>query len=171
MLNLQKLPAKALFFAGLTSAGLASLSVPAFAGSAQTQFQISATVAGSCSISATDVNLGAYVPGASTLEGTGTIGYQCTPGLSPAIALDNGLYSPNPNNRILVNNSSSLSYQIYQDSGYSTVWGDGTNGSSVESVTADGNNDTTTVYVAVPTNITGVVAGTYSDTVTATISW
>jgi len=170
-MNMQKLLASAVFSTGLLTAGLAGMPAPAFAGSADSTFQITATVEGSCSVSANDVSLGTYDPGAATLEGTGTIDYQCTPGLSPTISLDNGLYGANPNSRVLSSGSSALDYQLYQDNGYSTVWGDGTNGSSVESVTADGNSDSTTVYVAVPTGQTNAAAGSYSDTVTATINW
>ncbi len=170
-MNMQKLFASAVFSAGLITAGLAGFPAAAFAGSQDSTFQITATVEGSCSVTANDVSLGTYDPGASTLEGTGTIDYQCTPGLSPTISLNDGLYGVNPYSRILSTGSSSLDYQLYQDAGYSTVWGDGTDGASVESVTADGNSDSTTVYVAIPSGQTNAAAGSYSDTVTATINW
>jgi len=170
-MNLRKLFAVAVS-AGVMSACLASLSAPAFAGSADTTFNVTASVAGSCTISATDVDLGAYDPGSAS-DGTGTITYQCTPGLSPAISLDSGQNGGgNPNDRQMSNGGSGLlGYNIYQDDTFSTLWGDGTDGSSTDPVTADGNSDTVTAYVTAPSGQTLVPSGSYTDTVTATINW
>jgi len=155
---------------GVISACLMARPAPAFAGSADTTFNVNATVAGSCTISATDVNLGTYDPG-SALNGTGTITYQCTPGLSPSIALDGGSNSSgNPSGREMSGSSGFLSYNIYQDDSDTVLWGDGTDGSTV-SATADGNQDTATTYVTVPSGQSSAAAGSYTDTVTATINW
>jgi len=166
---------KAVMASLMMTACLACLSRPAFAGSGDTTFGVSATVAGSCTISATDVDLGAY-SNASNSSGAATITYQCTPGLSPSIALDTGLYGgmngpPTTNNRAMSNGAGGLlGYNIYQDAGLGTVWGDGTNGANPKSVTADGNADTVSAFVFVQSG-SSVPAGSYSDTVTATIGW
>jgi spore coat protein U-like protein len=171
-MNVKKRLATAILSSSLMAACLACLSSPAVAGSTDTTFNVTASVAGSCTISATDVALGAYDPGnAST--GSGTITYQCTPGLSPSIELDAGQNGGgNPNDRAMSNGASGLlDYNIYQDSGFSTLWGDGTNGSTVENVTADGNSDNVTAYVIAPSGQNSAAAGSYSDTVQATIVW
>jgi len=151
--------------------GLAAVSVPAFAGSSNTSFQINTTIAGSCTVSAGDVVLGAYDSGAG-LTGSGTISYQCTPGTSPSIGLNAGQWAAGDiSRRNLFDGAHSLAYQIYSDPGYSVVWGTGSNGASPLSASGDGNNDTATMYVQVFSGQTQLNAGTYTDTVTAEIDW
>jgi spore coat protein U-like protein len=171
-MNVKKRLAAGILSSSLMAACLACLSSPAVAGSNDTTFNVTASVTGSCTISATDVALGAYDPGSAS-DGTGTITYQCTPGLSPSIELDAGQNgSGNANDRAMSNGGSGrLDYNIYQDNTFSILWGDGTNGSNVEDVTADGNSDDVTAYVTAPSGQSSAAAGSYSDTVTATIDW
>ncbi len=169
-MKLRRMITAAALSTGMLTACLAILSGPAFAGSADTTFNVTASVAGSCTISATNVDLGAYDP-ASGSNATGTITYQCTPGLSPSISLDGGLNSSgNPNGREMAGSPGFLTYNIYQDDSDTTLWGDGTEGST-EAATADGNSDTATAYVNAPSGQTSAPAGNYTDTVTATINW
>jgi spore coat protein U-like protein len=156
----------------IMAACLGGLSRPAFAGSADTTFGVTASVAGSCTIAVNDTNFGSYDP-SSTIENSDTITYQCTSGLSPTIALDAGQNGGgNPNDRAMSNGTGGLlAYNIYQDVGMTTLWGDGSDGSSLESVSADGGSDTTTAWVSLAAGQTAAPQGSYSDMVTATVSW
>jgi len=69
-----------------------------------------------------------------------------------------------------------LAYQLYQDSGHSTVW-NATNvgtvgGTGGVSGTGSGSNQTLTVYALIPAG-TAVPAttGTYTDTVVVTVNY
>jgi spore coat protein U-like protein len=66
--------------------------------------------------------------------------------------------------------SNSIGYQLYSDTGHSTVWGDGTNTSSTVSGTGSGSTQTLNIYGAVP-SLAGAVPGSYTDTVTVTVSY
>jgi spore coat protein U-like protein len=132
----------------------------------QAPFNITATVAGSCTLSAADASLGAY-DSSTDLDGTAEITYQCTSGLSPSISLGA------PFHTLSTGTGGNIDYNLYQDSGHSVLWGDGvTNGSQTEGVTADGSSHNATAYIRVYAGQGGSAwAGSYSDTVTATINW
>ena len=62
-----------------------------------------------------------------------------------------------------------VGYQLYQDSGRSTVWG-ATTGTNTLSRTATGNNENYPVYGRVSNpSANNAAAGNYQDTITATI--
>ncbi len=70
-------------------------------------------------------------------------------------------------------NGDSLVYQLYTDAGLGTVFGDGTDGSTVAASGAGfGSPQTTTVYGEVLANdAQDVQADTYNDNVTVTITF
>ncbi|KCZ59657.1 hypothetical protein HY30_13710 [Hyphomonas chukchiensis] len=70
----------------------------------------------------------------------------------------------------MTDGSNTLSYNLYTNSGYGTVWGDGTGGSSDVTGTGSGSVQDLTVYGRMPAG-QGEPAGDYSDTVTATITY
>jgi spore coat protein U-like protein len=61
-----------------------------------------------------------------------------------------------------------LSYQLYSDSGFSSVWGHTIGTDTVGSSDATGLDEEHEVYARVPTHQNGP-AGSYTDTITATI--
>lgn len=67
--------------------------------------------------------------------------------------------------------SNTLKYQLYQDSGHATIWGNGTNGGSSQNVTADGTQQTLTVYARLLAQSNLPAAGQYSDTVVVTFTY
>src|SRR5262245_16021784 len=114
----------ALGLAGLLAAG------PAWAASASTSFSVTASVSASCTIRATAISFGAYDPvvthAATPLDGTGTVTITCTKGAVATVGLNTGLHgaSAQGTTRAMTDGSSGvLSYEIYQDSGRSTLWG------------------------------------------------
>lgn len=72
--------------------------------------------------------------------------------------------------RLMTDSSNTLSYNLYTDVTYTTVWGDGTGGSSPVAGTGSGSLQSLTVYGRVPSG-QGEPTGSYSDTVTATITY
>ena len=68
------------------------------------------------------------------------------------------------------NGIKTLGYQLYSDSLHSIVWGDGTSLSAVTPGVGTGSNQSLTVYGRLPT-VTGAIPGTYTDTVTVTVTY
>lgn len=146
------------------------------AGTSNGNFQVNATVVSSCTVSGALLNFGSAIDplaAASPLDATSSLTVQCTNTTPYAVALNAGLNAGSATafaNRRMVNGANTLGYQLYTDSGRSTVWGDGTASSSTSSGTGTGSSQTLTIYGRVP-SLSGVVPGAYADTVTVTISY
>lgn len=157
----------------------AASATPAMAASTQSNLSVSSTVPANCTISTAPISYGNYDPisaNASTgadVTGSGTITYTCTSGTAATITLGQGSNSGTGSSdaspvRRLKDGSNYLSYQLYQNTERTTVWGNtggtglGTNGT--------GNEQTATVYGKINKGQNAAV-GTYSDTVTATITY
>jgi len=169
------------------STRLASLAVaisaaaPLTAGTATASFTVSATVQAVCQMSATALNFGTYSPGnGTTLKANSTISIQCTSGTTaPTLALNAGAAGGTMANRLMAGpGSAKLQYNLYTSASYGTVFGDGTGGSSTVPVTVGNSSFTTPVQVTVygefldsAANRLAAAAGTYTDTVTATLTY
>ncbi|MGL4859765.1 MAG: Csu type fimbrial protein [Enterobacteriaceae bacterium] len=105
----------------------------------------------------------------------GTITVKCTSGLSYTIALDAGQNSggsvTNGRNMLLSGGTQTLNYQLYSNTGYSQIWGNGTNGGAIVSATGSGSTQSFVIYGTLFSRQTQPASGQYSDTVTATISY
>jgi spore coat protein U-like protein len=139
---------------------------------------VSANVVASCSIAVTGaLDFGAYDPQSGTdATGSGTIATTCTAGTpGVTIALDQGLNptgtsSSTAPERQMDHTGTKLGYFLYQDAGHATVWGD-TTAAYVAAGNATGGADSVTVYGVLTAGQTSAIAGAYSDTVTATVSF
>ena len=129
----------------------------------------------SCSVSATPVAFGTYTPvQPSALTSSGTISVSCNVanGRNPVtIALSTGSggsFSP----RSMASGLNTLSYNLYLDAAYSQIWGDGTGGSLTDNDTVNPGhpNISATVYGQIPP-LLDPAAGSYSDTITVTVSY
>lgn len=155
---------------------LAVAVLPARAASSNGSFQVSATVVSACTVSGSVLNFGNSIDPLSAgvpLDASSTLTVQCTNTTPYSVALNAGANAGGPANfgaRAMMNGSYALPYQLYLNSGRSTVWGDGTNTSSPVTGTGSGSSQTLTIYGRVP-SLTGTVPGSYSDTVTVTISY
>jgi spore coat protein U-like protein len=165
----------------LALVGSVAASAAAFAGTANGTFVVSATVQAVCQMSATAINFGTYIPGnGTTLKVNSTISIQCTSGTpAPTLALNAGASGGTMANRLMVGPAGAkLQYNLYTTSSYGTVFGDGTGGSSTVPVTIGTASFTTPVHVTVfgefldsAANRLAAGAGTYTDTVTATLTY
>ena len=131
----------------------------------------------SCSfVSVSGASFGAYdVFSVGALDTTGSITIVCTSVVpTDNITLDlsqGGASSFSP--RVLSRaGGGSLDYNLYTDAARTTVFGDGSSGTGHYGPAnpPDNSNVTITVYARVPAQ-QDVVAGTYSDTIVATINY
>lgn len=131
-------------------------------------FQVTATVASSCTVTATSLAFGNYT--LAQLDGTSTITATCTNGTTYTIGLDAGTFSGATTSTLRMTGPSAagLSYSLFSDSGRTTNWGNAT-GSWV-SGTGTGAAQVLTVYGRIPANQTALI-GSYTDTVTVTVTF
>jgi spore coat protein U-like protein len=158
----------------LSLAVLTLISVPAFAGQATANLNVSASVSAVCTISTAAVAFGAYDPvvtnAAAALNGTGTVTVACTKGASATIDLGNG-GNLSAGSRRMTSGPDFLNYALYKDAARTQVWGTGLAGGATltyNSATKAATN--LTVYGTVPGG-QDVTVGNYSDTVVATINY
>jgi spore coat protein U-like protein len=126
-----------------------------------------------CTISATSVNFGSYnVFNGSPTDSTGTVTYRCNGSAhNITVGLTQGA-SASFNQRQMQKGSESLTYNLFVDASRTNIWGDGTSGTSVYSISNPPNN--TNVNLTVYGRVTAgqdVSAGSFSDTVTAVINF
>lgn len=159
----------------LLAIAAACLPLLAQAGTASNSFQVTATVVSACTVSGTTLNFGSSIDplaAATPLDATSSLSVQCTNTTPYTVALNAGVNAGGASNfggRAMKSGSNTLAYQLYLDAGRSSVWGDGT-GSSTVSGTGTGSAQTLTIYGRLP-SLANVVPGSYTDTVTVTVSY
>jgi spore coat protein U-like protein len=143
----------------------------ASAATATATFSVSATVVKACVISATPLSFGTYDPTtASPVDGTTTVTVTCTNGTSYNVGLNAGTSAgATVTSRKMTQGSNTLNYALYQDAARTTNWGN-TVGTDTVSGTASVSPANLTIYgrVAPAQN---VPVGTFSDTITATVTY
>lgn len=146
----------------------------ASAATATANLGVSATVTNNCTISTAALAFGAYDPVAANasadLDGTGTVTVACTKGSTATIGLGLGGNASGTTRRMTDGSSNYLTYELYQDAGRTTVWG--TAGPGLLSPVAAPSKAARdfTVYGRVTSN-QDVPAGSYNDTVVATVNF
>lgn len=132
--------------------------------------ELYAAQAANCTVTSNTLGFGNYsVFNNTPVSSTGTIDVKCSPGnTNYTIALNNGLYGTIANRKMRNSNSNDeLSYNLYIDATYSTLWGDGVGGG----VTISGSNPSRfTVYGRIPP-LQDVGIGSYADSVTVTVNF
>jgi spore coat protein U-like protein len=139
---------------------------------------VSASVTDNCLISNTPaVAFGSYDPvsanASANVDQTGTISLTCTNGAVAVIALDagaNGGQGTGTSRAMKKSGASNyLNYELYSDSGRSTVWSTGAGAVTETATTSDAAVDYT-VYGRIPSG-QDAPAGTYGDTVGVTVTF
>jgi spore coat protein U-like protein len=139
-------------------------------------FPVTATITSSCTVSGSSLNFGSAIDPLSVstpLDATSTLTVTCSSTTPYTVSLSAGANAGGASNfasRTMKSGSDTLAYQLYLDSGRSTVWGDGTASSSAKNGTGTGSAQSLTVYGRLP-SLANVVPGAYTDTVTVTISY
>jgi spore coat protein U-like protein len=117
--------------------GLAGTTLLLSDAQAQSPLQVSATVAGACTLAVpTPLAFGTYVAGQlSPKDGQAIIQYNCASGLNISIMIDQGL-SANGSQRQMINGSDVLRYAIFKESSRTTAVAWGINGTDPLTITS-----------------------------------
>jgi spore coat protein U-like protein len=145
---------------GLVAADLVITAAPALAGP-------------TCSInSTTSVSFSAYdVFGASNdLSTGGAVKIVCTNNATAKISLTTGGSGSFATRKMTGPGAVTLSYNLYTTSALTTIWGDGTAGTAMVSGTVGTTAVSFTIYGSIPKNQYTAVAGTYTDTLTVSVT-
>ncbi len=166
----------------ITMMGLGALSIlptGAEAATATSNFTVTATVTANCTISTVGITFGAYDPvvanKTTAKDANGTVTVSCTNGATTTIGMSQG---SNPTgtstaaapDRRMISGADYLSFALYQDAARTTVWGDVGTPSVVTYTSTGVAASTINIYGRIPAGQDAAV-GTYTDTVTATISF
>ena len=134
---------------------------------------VTATVTANCTISTSALAFGNVntISGAN-VDGTGGLTITCTNGTPWSAAAGVGAGSgASYANRRMTSGANLLNYNIYTTAARTTVWGNGTAGTSAVAGTGSGTAQAVTVYGRVASGQTGVPAGAYADTVSVTVTY
>ena len=132
-------------------------------------FNVSATVAKQCSVSATALNFGTVALLSGNTPGTSTLSVQCANGSAYNVGLDSGQNSASISSRKMLMGTNAVSYQLYSNSARTVTWGN-TVGTNTVGGTGTGSTQNFTVYGSVPPQTTPP-AGVYQDTITITVTY
>ncbi|HVN42744.1 MAG TPA: spore coat U domain-containing protein [Steroidobacteraceae bacterium] len=161
-----------------TTAPIATAVLFALAGSAQAytnsttaQFTVGATYQSNCLATATNINFGNF-NGTADLTSNGTISVNCTNGTPFSVGLSTG--SGTFATRTMKSGSNVLNYNLYLDNQFTTIWDNASNlNSGTGAGMGSGSVQTYTVFGKLPYAGSNQSAppGSYSDTITATVSY
>ena len=146
---------------------------PALAATASSTMSVTATVTANCTISTSALAFGNVdTISGSNVDGTGGLSIRCTNGTPWSASAGVGAGSgASYANRRMTSGANLLNYNIYTTAARTTVWGNGTSGTSAIAGTGTGNAQSVTVYGRVGSGQTSVPAGAYADTVAVTVTY
>lgn len=160
-----------------TALATAGVAAPAHAATDATTFQVRIVISEACDIqtvAATDVDFLSQVRSAGApVDAQGTLVVNCSAGTPYTIGLNAGGNSTAAaaaadNRRMISGTGDFVPYGLYRNAGRTLFWGD-VIGSNTVPGTGNANNQSIPVYGRAPS--TNAPAGTYADTVTATITY
>ena len=149
-----------------TTTGLSAATITA-------SMPVSATVNNNCTITTNPIAFGSYDPvvanDSANLDATGAVIIACTKGATTTLGLDTGA-NASAGSRRVASSGNFLTYELYQDSNRSTVWGN--SGAALYNSGTSPSKDARTfsVYGRVAGN-QDVPAGSYTDTIVATVNF
>ncbi len=147
----------------------------AFAATETSSMGVSATVSDNCTVSASSVAFGnVNVISTNAATATGGITVKCTNGTSwsATASVGNGAGASVATRRLThgTDTTKTLNYVLYTDSSRTTLWGNGTSGAAISSI-GTGSDQARTIYASVPTGQNDAALGSYSDSVTVTVTY
>jgi spore coat protein U-like protein len=162
----------------LLAAIAAGFAIDSYAtGSSTADLGVSATVVDSCSIAAEPVAFGNYDSLAtSDKANAGSVTVTCNEGASATITLGQGTNAGSgssdaaPARRLADSGGNFLNYNLYQGIDHLVVWGN-TSGTGQAQTGVGGAGATLAVYGLIPKAQLSAPAGSYSDTVVATVTF
>jgi len=132
---------------------------------------VGASIVDSCSISAASLAFGVIDPlgnAGNHVDATAAVLVSCANGTAYHIALDGG--GATTTTRSMNGENGTLNYALYSDANRTANWG---NNVGIDTVadTGTGEEQALTVYGRVPSGQQNAPAGTYSDTITVTVTY
>lgn len=155
------------------AATVAAAAVPAAAQTATSTMAVGAVVTNNCVVTTTPISLG-NIDATSTAarDATGGIAVTCTNGAAWSAAADAGQTAgATPGTRQMTNGTDLLSYALYSDTARTTLWGDGTAGTSAITDTGTGVAQNKIIYASVLPGQTSAHIGTYTDQINVTVTY
>lgn len=132
----------------------------------------------SCTVSASGLSFGmTSLQNLSNIDTTGTVEISCNnPNITYTILLSTGAGSYAQ--RQMISGGNRLGYNIFTSSTYTSIWGDGTAGSStvIGTVSSNANGQNNhgihTIYGRIPlASLQSAYTGSYTDTIAVTINY
>lgn len=159
-------------FLGLAAVA-AVASTPALAATATNTMPVSVNVINSCTVAATPMAFGAPTAiGGAPVNTTSTISLACTNGATYDVALDLGTHFQ-ATQRYMSNAAGTVTipYNIYSDAARSAAWGSTSGTNTVAGSAGLSGAVVLTAYGQIPASAASVGAGSYTDTVTVTVTF
>jgi len=155
---------------GVMAAGIAQ------AATTTTTFAVTATVQSTCSATAATLAFPNYTPGSGAQIGNTSISVKCTKNTPFTVALNAGSTTGDAfAQRLMGAGANTLQYNLYTTAALATIFGDGTGGTGTIGGTGLGvaTANTVQVFGQVPDSATNqaAVPGSYSDTITVTVTY
>lgn len=151
------------------------------AGTATSNLTVQITITAACTINAATLDFGSSVAGttliASNVDAATTVSVTCTNGSPYSIGMDNGANFSTTRRMRQGATANFLSYGLYTDVGRTNAWTTATSNiacaapSSCFLGTGSGSAQSVNIYGRVPSIGTAPPTGTYTDTVTMTITY
>ena len=168
---------KQLRMLGISIVAFCLMAPAVYAASATSSFTVTAQVVQSCTISTVPLGFGNYDPIvtnlSTALQVNGSVTITCTKGSATTIGLDPGLHAAQAvgTTRAMAQGVIDyLSYEVYQDSGHTTVWGNSGAALFTPPVAPSKAARTYTIYGSVPPAQSSTT-GAYTDSVVATVNF
>lgn len=162
----------ALVCAVMAAAAVGDRGSPVSAASRSKSLSVSIAVVANCSISTSSVAFGSFDPvvgnATAPLDASGAVIVACTKGAATTIDLDLGLHAAATVRRMW-GGTEYLEYELFQDVGRTLVWGTGVD-ALAPPISPGKAPRSFTVYGRIP-GAQDVMAGSYADTVTATVNF
>ncbi len=140
-----------------------------------TTFNVTITIVESCDIhtgAATDVAFGSHSRSATTANAAGALTLNCTLDTAYNIGLSAGNHStsttPSASNRRMIDGTNYVPYGLYRDSSRTLFWG---NSIGVDTLAGLGTGAAASVPVYGRVPSLNAPAGTYTDMITATVTY
>ena len=163
--------------AAVAIATITAFAAPALAATAQSNFNVTASVTNNCTITSTTLAFGAYDPVSANatiaLDAAGSVDVACTKGAAPTIGLNagNNSASASGTTRAMSNGAGDfLSYEIFQNGGRTTVWGNSGAGLLTTAPAPSKAARSFPTFGRIPAG-QDAASGAYTDTVTATVNF
>lgn len=171
-----KLSKIALSAAALGILGLAPVSSSAT--TATNTFQVTANVVTACTIGTHPLAFGTYVASQPSTTAQTTIDVTCGATVPYQVGLSGGLNGGNSeaaNGRIMITgtggSTKQLNYGLFTDATWTTNWGNAVGSTTLRSQTGSGALQSIPVYGQIPTGQSTAIVGSYSDTITVTVTY